>query len=653
MGGRRSDGETIPARSGPRRGDAALVLFLTTLVFAPGVFGEFVNWDDDRNFLQNPDYRGLGWANLRWMLTTAHMGPWAPLTWVTLGADYLLWGTNPRGYHVTSILFHAATAAFFMLIARRLLATARPAAPEAAVRIGAVGAALLFALHPLRVESVVWITERRDVVSGFFYMLAVLSYLRAVQGRPGLRPHAGFYWASLASFAAAVLSKSMVVTLPAVLLVLDVYPLRRLPGAGGWTGPAVRRVLVEKIPFLLLSAGGAAAAFAALRPWGSLLSLADFGLPERAAVSVYGLAFYLWKTLLPLGLSPLYPLPRPLEPLALPFVAAGGLVLGLSALTVLARHRWPWLCAVWCASVITALPVLGVFQNGPQIAADRYTYLPMLAWALLGGGGLGRWAGRWLSGAAGRRSAGVALAASLVVLVLLAVLASRQSLVWQDSLTLWRHAVALDPGDAFPRVYLGGALLAAGQLGSATREFENAVRLDPANPEALIGLAVALSLSGRAQEAVAPAREAVRRRPRDAEIQYHLGEVLRVAGRRGEALGAYRESMRLRPRLPAGAYRAAVTLAEMGRAEEARAALAEAQRVARATDPGDPEAERAAALVYVHSDPARAVEAWERYLSLMRRVPDPILSETGKMIEAMLSLAVLRQRQGAPAASGR
>ena len=651
MGGELLEAEGAMGRSWPRRGDSALVLLVTALVFLPGVFGEFVNWDDDRNFLQNPDYRGLGWANLRWMLTTSHMGPWAPLSWVTLAADYLLWGMNPRGYHLTSLFFHSASAALFLLIARRLLRAAQPGAPEAALRIGAVGAALLFAVHPLRVESVVWITERRDVVSGFFYMLTVLAYLRAVEGRLAGMRLGGRYWLSLGCFAAAVLSKSMVVSLPAVLLILDVYPLRRLPGEGGWTGAAARRGMGEKIPFLLLSAAGGAAAFAALGPWGNMLSLEDFGVAERVAVSAYGLVFYLWKTLVPLGLSPLYAMPRPVDPLALPFVIAGAAVLGLSAAALMARRRRPWLAAAWCAYVVTALPVLGVFQNGPQIAADRYSYLPMLGWALLGGAGLSWCATRWIAGAAGKRRAGAALAATVVLVIALAALASRQSLVWQDSITLWRHAVTLDPGSMRPRVYLGGALLGAGWVGPAEREFETALRLDPSDPEALIGLAVTLALSGRAQEAVAPAREAARRRPGDAEIQYHLGEVLRAAGHREEALAAYRASSRLRPRLPAGGYRAATTLAEMGRAEEAIATLAEAQRVGRAGDPADPEAERVAALVYVHSDPSLAIEAWERYLSVMRRLRDPSLSETGKMMEAMVSLDALRRQQAAPAAS--
>ncbi len=644
-------------RSWPRAGDVALVVTLTVLVFLPGVFGEFVNWDDDRNFLLNLDYRGLGWDNLRWMLTTSHMGPWAPLSWLTLGADYLLWGLSPRGYHATSLLFHAATAAVFLLIARRLLGAALrfpAAAPpgsgpwqEGAARAGAVAAALVFAVHPLRVESVVWITERRDVVSGLFYMLTVLAYLRAVDGRGAAAPRRGAYWTSIACFAAAILSKSMVVTLPAVLLLLDGYPLGRLPAEGGWTGRATRRVIAEKLPFLALSAGGAAAAFVALRPWGTLLSLEDFGVGERVIVSLYGLAFYPWKTLVPLGLSPLYPLERPVDALAPPFLGALLVVVAITAVAAIGWRRRPWLAVTWGGYVVTALPVLGLFQNGPQLAADRYTYLATLGWALLAGAALARGIGGSTARPAGRLRAGACAAAAALVVIALAALASRQSLVWQESVTLWQHAVRLEPGSARARIYLGGALMGKGDFEAASKELERAVRLAPGDPEALIGWAAALAHSGRTTEAVAPAHAAATVRPADPEIHFQLGEVLTVAGHLDEALGAYREAARLRPRSPAAGYRVAATLAALGREREALAALEEARRVGRAADPSDPEAERAAALVLAYSDPARAVESWERYLALMARRRDPSLRDLAKVLEAIASIETLRQRQAA------
>src|SRR3989442_14442075 len=232
-----------------------LVALLTLTAFLPTLQNQFVSWDDDKNFLENPHYRGLGWTHLRWMCTT-HLGHYIPLTWMTLGLDYLLWGMNPLGYHLTNLLLHAANAAVFFFILRRILTLALPSPSERghALAVSAGFAALVFAIHPLRVESVAWATERRDVLSGLLYLLTILIYLRTCER--GARGR-GWYWLSVAVFVCALLSKSMVVNLPVVLLILDVYPLRRLGGAsGGWGEPA-RRVYVEKIPFVLLAAAAA------------------------------------------------------------------------------------------------------------------------------------------------------------------------------------------------------------------------------------------------------------------------------------------------------------------------------------------------------------------------------------------------------------
>src|SRR6266567_3148862 len=223
-----------------------LIALVTFAAFLPTLQNQFVNWDDDDNFLGNPHYRGLTWTHLRWMWTT-HMGHYIPLTWMTLGLDYLLWGMNPLGYHLTSLLLHAANAVVFFFVVRQLLtrALSSPSERGDALALSAGVAALVFAIHPLRVESVAWVTERRDVLSGLFYLSAILVYLLACEG--GARGR-GWYWLSVAVFVCALLSKSMVVNLPVVLLILDVYPLRRLGGAVGWLSESARRVYVEKIP---------------------------------------------------------------------------------------------------------------------------------------------------------------------------------------------------------------------------------------------------------------------------------------------------------------------------------------------------------------------------------------------------------------------
>src|SRR5213594_1100832 len=355
-----------------------LIALVTVAAFLPALQNQFVSWDDDENFLYNPHYRGLGWSPLRWMWTT-HQGHYIPLTWMTLGLDYLLWGMNPVGYHLTNLLLHAANAVVFFFVVRRLLTLALPSPSEHgyALAVSSGVAALVFAIHPLRVESVAWVTERRDVLSGLFYLVAILLYLRACER--GARGR-GWYWLSVAVFGCALLSKSMVVNLPVVLLILDVYPLRRLGGAIGWWSEPARRVYLEKIPFVLLAAAASAIAVMAQSSVHAAASLAQLGVPGRLAVAAYGLSFYLEKMVAPLNLSPLYELGT-VNPWATPFLLSYGVVLALTALALAFRHRLPGLPAAGLASVVILLPVLGIFQNGPQIAADRYTYLAGIGWA--------------------------------------------------------------------------------------------------------------------------------------------------------------------------------------------------------------------------------------------------------------------------------
>src|SRR3989454_782153 len=235
----------------------SLVALVTLAAFLPTLHNQFVNWDDDVNFLDNPHYRGLGWSQLRWMWTTFHMAHYIPLTWMTLGMDYLLWGMNPVGYHLTSLLLHVTSAVVFFFLARRFLTLALPRASGRghALTVSAGFAALVFAIHPLRVESVAWATERRDVLSGLFYLLTLLTYLRACErGARGRRS----YWLSVALFGCALLSKSMAVSLPVVLLILEVYPLRRLGGALGWASASPPRGLPGEDPLLPLAAAPSA-----------------------------------------------------------------------------------------------------------------------------------------------------------------------------------------------------------------------------------------------------------------------------------------------------------------------------------------------------------------------------------------------------------
>ena len=440
---------------------AVLVVALTIGVFTPALSPEWVNWDDPAMFLENPHYRGLGPRQLVWMFTSFHMGHYMPLTWLTLGWDYAVWEMSPWGYHLSNVLLHAGTALVFYFLAVRLLRLALGAATTGglSLRLGAAAAAVFFAAHPLRAESVAWVTERRDVLSGLFYVGAALAYVKAVSGDSR---RVGLYWTSVALFVGALLSKSITATLPLTLLVLDIYPLRRLGGARGWTRWAV---WAEKLPFFALGLAAAALAFLALVPLGNMRSLSGMSPLLRVVLLLYSLAFYLGKTALPLALSPLYTFPM------LVTYYDFALALGGIALALVLVRSLPAFSASWAVYAVTLLPVSGVFHNGPQSVADRYSYLAGLPWALWVGAAVA-----WHPDSAPRaRMLATALRTAVAaVLVGYVVLAWQQAAIWHDSVALWRHALAVDPESRNAHAYLGNAYAEAGMVPEAIGQYEEA-----------------------------------------------------------------------------------------------------------------------------------------------------------------------------------
>src|SRR5574341_2585089 len=550
------------------------IALLTIAAFLPTLRNGFVNWDDTVLLSGNPHYRGLGWTQLRWMFTTFHMGHYQPLSWLTYGLGYLLWGMNPVGYHLTSLLLHAAAAVVFYFVARRLLRLALPGlSGESAIgpSLAAAFAALLFSLHPLRVESVAWATERRDVLCGLFYLLTLLAYLRAVEGRPSRR----WLAAAVGLSVLALLSKVMAVSLPVLLVILDVYPLRRLGGGPGrWVGRGVRQVWWEKVPFVLVAAPAALLAPFATAHAGIILSLHRHGLAARLAVVVYGLAFYLWKTVVPLGLSPLYELPVALNPLDSPYLLSGLVVLGLSLLLLLARRRWPAGLALWSAYVAILLPVQGNVQIiGYQIAADRYTYLACLGWALLGGAGLlTAWHAR-RSGRLGLPAVALLCGLALIILVGLGGLTWRQVRVWHDSLSLWTHALTIDPRSAIAHNNLGIVLANQGKLDQAIAHYQEALRVRPTYSKGHDNLGVALAKQGRLAAAEQEFTLAVRYNPANAAAQLNLANVYAMQGKDEQAEAEYRRLLALKPTYAKAYLNLGLLLRKQGRSDEGIALL--------------------------------------------------------------------------------
>lgn len=542
----------------PTLGGAARFLPLVAglgaiVVFLPALSNGFLDWDDGPLLLRNPWYRGLGPSNLSWMFSTVLMGHWMPVNWLSFGLDYLLWDMNPWGYHLTNILLHGAAVTVFFCVAHALLRAALPARPASDpwLSAGALVAALAFGIHPLRVESVAWVTERRDVLSGLFYILTLWAYLRYVARRSK-----GAYWIALGSFALALMSKSITASLPGVLVLLDIYPLKRLGGASGWLTPAARRVWLEKLPFVALAVAAAVVAVRAIARGGGLTPLGVLGLPARAALSFHALGFYLGKLLWPTSLSPLYELALPVRLLDAGIVLSALGVVAVTALAVLLRRRWPAFLAAWTAFVLTLLPVLGIAHNGYQAAADRYTYLAGLGFAALAGGAVAVWRRRALWPAA-------------LGLLVLAALTWMQVPVWRSDLSLWSRAVDLDPSSGVARSNLGAALTAERRYADAVAELRRAVALRPGYAEAWNNLGLAWAYQGRPEDAAEGFRRAVTVRPRFAEAWNNLGVTAALQGQGDLAMDAFRRSAAADPSFAGARNNLGLALAREGRVQEA------------------------------------------------------------------------------------
>ena len=528
-----------------------LILLVTVAAFYPVLQNGFVNWDDDKNIYENPNYRGLGWPQLRWMFTTLHMGHYQPLTWVSLAVDFRLWGMEPFGYHLTSLILHAVNAVLFYFLALRLLSLAGEISGAWggwSLRAGAALAALFFALHPLRVESVAWATEKRDLLSGFFLFCAVLCYLRVNSGAEANGLRRGWWMmGAVGVYGASLLSKAAGVNLPVVLLVLDVYPLKRLGGSAGWWTQGARRVWWEKVPFIILAVVAGIVASVAQHQTGAMKYIEDYGVFPRVLQALFGLAFYLWKTIIPVGLSPLYEMPAILNSLVPAFVVSAALVLALTIVLVMLRRRWPAGLAVWVCYVAFIAPVSGLVQSGPQLVADRYSYLACLGWVVLGVGGLfcflRYWAGEKI---APRLFAGVGVL-SVAALSVLAVLTWRQTQVWRDSESVWRQVLRIAPQSSIAWNNLGNVLLERGEVKEAIEHYQKALGIKPDFADAHFDLAVAFNEIGQLQAAVEQFHAGLKFDPQNATARHLLGLAHARLGEIGKAVEEFRQSLTLSP----------------------------------------------------------------------------------------------------------
>ncbi len=542
---------------------ALALLVVTATVYRPVARNGFINYDDNAYVTLNPTVlAGLTWRGAAWAFTNTEVSNWHPLTWLSHMLDVELFGPNPEGHHLMSLVFHAVNAILLLAVLRRMTGRLWTSALVAA----------LFAVHPLHVESVAWTAERKDVVSTFFWLLTMMTYQRYAW-----RPGAWKYLAVLAMFAAGLMSKSMLVTVPFVLLLLDWWPLGRLRigKQGGKEGgrPAAFLVL-EKMPLFLFSAASGAATYLIQKHAGAMASSDYAPFPVRAANALVAYVNYLWKTVWPADLSILYPFTVTVSPW---LAAVAGLSLaGTAAAVVSVGKKRPYLAFGWFWYLGTLVPVIGLVQVGSQAMADRYTYMTLTgifvasAWGLAD---LGR-------GRPGARA--IFSVAALALVAALGILTSVQVGWWKDDITLYRHALDTGSDHYMLRNNLGLALSDRGRYGEAVEQYRIALRLNPGAVKVYNNMGLAMGQQGRSREAIFYFYEAISRKPDFSEAHNNLGIALEEAGKREEAEKHYREAIRLNPRSAEAHLNLGLLLAAGGKPAEAAGSF----RAALAVNPG-------------------------------------------------------------------
>ena len=506
---------------------AATVAVVSVVVYLPALANGFTNWDDPGYIVENSHLGPLDLRFLGWALTTFRMANWNPLTWLSLGVDHAFFGLDPLGYHLSNILLHGVTTLIVVLLVGALFAQAQGACNSRSLLAAAV-AGLIFAVHPLHVESVAWVSERKDVLCGVFYVLALLFYLRFVEHRKRAA-----YLACLSAFALALLAKPMAVSFPLVLLILDAYPLARLTKPG-WT-----RVVVEKVPFVAL--GAASSLVTIMAQWRGGAVARHVALGARLWGAERGLCFYLAKMALPINLSPMYPLESEFSPWRWDYLLSLALVFGVSVTAVVVRRRAPVVGALWVAYVAMLLPAIGIVQVGQQAAADRHMYLPLLAPAI----GIAALVVRVWQG--GRHIRAALAVAAVITMIGLSILTVRQIGVWRDSPTLWMWVIKKQPGAAMAHYNLGEYLREKGDLDSAGQFWQRAAEIEPTFSWPLNQLGNLAVLHGSLDEARRYFDRATRVNVYDAEAQLNFANFLEDQGEVAEARLHYEIFLRVAP----------------------------------------------------------------------------------------------------------
>jgi tetratricopeptide (TPR) repeat protein len=523
---------------------SALILS-TLLVFWQVRNFDFVDYDDDCYVYDNPHvFTGLNAQNIKWAFTTGHASNWHPLTWLSLMLDCQFFGAKPGPMHLVNVAFHIVNTILLFVVFNRMTKKIWPSAFVAA----------LFALHPLHIESVVWITERKDVLSTLFWLLTMLAYIRYVD-----KPSTGRYVIAIILFALGLMSKPMLVTLPFVLLLLDFWPLNRFLNSKF----SILNSIVEKIPFFVLAAVSCVVTYLTQRAYGSITDFEVHLLGDRIANAFLSYAAYIGKMFWPQNLAAYYPA-RAVGSITLwQFVLCALLIGGVSLLVLLFRRVHMYLLVGWFWFLGTLVPVIGVVQIGEEAMADRYAYIPliglfiMLAWGLP----------ELLSKFPYRKFAlGISAA---IVLTALGINTYRQAKFWKNGRTLFSHTIEVTQNNYFAYHNLGAAFLGLGRYQDAIEAFKQAIRIKPHYYKAIYNLGVAYAKIGRYRDAIEAYKQAIIIQPDYAEAYNNLGNACLSLGLNQEAIDAYQQAVLIKPDLTEAHFNLGFVYTNLGRYQDA------------------------------------------------------------------------------------
>ena len=531
-----------------------LIFLVTFLVYTPVLNNDFVNWDDTLYVVENQNIRSLDLKAFYWMFTTFHAGFWFPLTWFSHALDYALWGLNPRMHHLMSIILHGFNTLLVFLLVLRLFLRAhahhstsfskmsKSILPQSLI-VGSV-TALLFGLHPLRVESVAWAAERKDLLCACFVFLSLLSYL--IYTTPGHQRRRLFWFTlSLFLFILALMSKPMAVTLPVIILIIDFYPLKRFKG----NSPKKISVLLEKVPFFILSMLFGILTIVTQKAGGAVRNLDELYFTARFSNALKSIVFYMIKMIWPTHLVPFYRLPNIINPLDPQYLLSAIVVLAITGVCVwmLKREKPLWLTA-WLYYLVTLFPVVGIIQVGLHSAADRFTYLPSLSLTLLLGLGIARvWSGVAVSK---HRIVyrGVILLCTCSIITILSCFTVTQIKLWHNSNTMWSAVIKAFP-EAVPEAYYGLGLFyyEEGRLDEAVSEFKHAIALSPNYVPVHHNLGNVYVKKGMIEEAISKFKRAIALGSTSADLHNNLGGCYALKGRLDKAISEFKRVVALKP----------------------------------------------------------------------------------------------------------